>query len=415
MVLWLLTLVYHTDMSTPVASISIVCVYNDLDVRQECLDRSIEALSNEASDVEYLPVDNVNGSYLSAGTALNYGASLAKNDVVVFAHQDVFLHSLTALKEAAAQLQDPTANFGLLGAIGVGLDGRIVGRIRDRVVLLGDAVTRPTEVDSVDEVLFLASRSRLLREPLTESRDMAWHAYAIEYGLRLRGRGLRTGVANVPLTHNSLSINLDRLDVAHGAIAARYANLLPVRTTCGVIAERTAKGGGAWFPSHRWRYRWLRESLALHKIPRAKGQTAAVLADIRRDVDGVIGRAPGRQLLIVNRSSGSSFVDGSPGSLELARRAGKVLISSRDISDVQEELDNLTAGSWLLLTNLSKTDLKVLRSLPPATPSVLGFHTGIGFWLLLGAPFTDLPPQWRSKKAAPFGMRTLITELGSSA
>src|SRR6266478_3677702 len=114
-------------MSTPAASVSIVCVYNDLTVRQGCLDRSIEGMSDEASGVEYLPIDNVNSTYPSAGAALNHGASMARNDVVVFVHQDVFLHALTALKEAAGQFQDPAAGFGLLGAVGVGSDGGIVG------------------------------------------------------------------------------------------------------------------------------------------------------------------------------------------------------------------------------------------------------------------------------------------------
>ena len=399
-------------MSTPAASVSIVCVYNNLAVRQECLDRSIAALAGEASGVEYLPIDNVDGAYASAGAALNHGTSLAQNDVIVFVHQDVFLHSLTALKQAAGLVQDPAARFGLLGAVGISSDGRIVGRVRDRVVLLGDTVTGPTEVDSVDEVLFLAPRAQLLREPLTESSDMAWHAYAIEYGMRMRRLGLRTGVADIPLTHNSLSINVDKLDVAHRAIATRYDDLMPVRTTCGVITRETVKAtGGRWFPAHRWRYRWLRESLAL----RGTGWTPSVLADIRHDVDGVIDRSPGRQLHIINSSEGSRFADDMPGPLTLTRHDGSVIIASSGNAGVQQALANQRPGSWLLLTNLSKTDLKGLRSRLPATPGVLGFHTGLGFWLLLGAPLADLPPHWRSKRATPLGLRTFAAELGRSA
>ena len=251
-------------MNAPHSSVSVVCVYNNLKVRQQCLDRSIEALCAETSDVEYLPIDNVDGTYPSAGAALNHGVSLAKNDVIAFIHQDVFLHSLAALTVAAGQMAE--GGFGLLGAVGVRSDARIVGRIRDRVVLLGDAVDRPTDVDSVDEVLFLAPRSQLLRDPLTESRDMAWHAYAVEYGLRVQRRGLRTGVADIPLTHNSLSTNLDRLDEAHQAIAKSYPDMLPVRTTCGVITRKTAEpDSSAWFPSYRWRYPWLRESLSIRE------------------------------------------------------------------------------------------------------------------------------------------------------
>ena len=395
-------------MSAPHASVSVVCVYNNPVVRRQCLDRSIETLSGEASDVEYLPIDNVNGTYPSAGAALNHGASLAKNDVVAFVHQDVYLHSLTALTAAAGQVV--TDGFGLLGAVGVQSDARIVGRIRDRVVLLGDAVARPTDVDSVDEVLFLAPRSLLLRDPLTESRTMSWHAYAVEYGLRIRRRGLRSGVANIPLTHNSLSTNLDRLDEAHQAIAARYPDMLPVRTTCGVITGRTVEGSGTWFPSQRWRYPWLRESLIMRNTGKAIVPRAAVLADIRRDVDDLIDRAPGRRLHILNHFQGRRFVDASPNPLELARRDGNVAIAASDMSDIVTALRNSPPASWLLVTNLSRTDLLLLGSQLPAASGVLGFHTGIGFWFLLGASPQDLPLQWQSKRATPLGMRALVAE-----
>jgi hypothetical protein len=396
-------------MSAPYASVSIVCVYNDLAVREQCLDRSIQALCDDSSNVEYLPIDNVSGTYPSAGAALNHGASLARNDVVAFVHQDVFLHSLAALKEAAGQM--PAGRFGLLGAVGVRSDGAIVGHVRDRVVLLGDVVAGPTDVDSVDEVLFMVPRSQLLDDPLTESLEMAWHAYAVEYGLRIRKRGLRTGVANIPLTHNSLSINLDRLDVAHQAIAARYADQLPVRTTCGVLTKRTSKAGaGPWFPSYRWRYPWLRESLALRGLRKAAGARATVLADIRMDVDEVIDRIPGRRLHIINRSHGRRFGDGDPQPLELARRDGNVVVAACDLLDVPAALGDCPPGSRLLLTNLSRADLKIISSRLHGTPGVLGFHADIGFWLLIGVPFRELPPQWRSKRATPFGARAISAQ-----
>jgi hypothetical protein len=398
-------------MSKPRVSVSIVCVYNNPAVREQCLDRSIYRLGEEDPDIEYLPVDNVNGAYPSAGAALNHGVSQARNDYVVFVHQDVFLHSLAALAGAAAQM--PAGGFGLLGAVGIRSDGRITGRVRDRVVLLGEHVAQPTDVDSVDEVLFLAPRSQLLREPLTESGDMAWHAYAVEYGLRVRKRGLRTGVADIPLTHNSLSVNVDRLDVAHQAVAEGYPDLLPVRTTCGVITAKT--GGRVWLPAHRWRYRWLRESIALQRAhPPARHGTAltsAVLADIREDVDSVISGCPGRRLDIVNLSPGD-FADASPDPLELTRRDGSIAIASRDLPGVLRVIAGWQDGSRLLLTNLSGADLAALGSRLPPVPRVLGFHTGIGFWLLLGTPAADLPQHWGAQRATPLSMRTLAARRG---
>ena len=390
-------------MSTPYASVSIVCVYNNPVVRQQCLDRSIEALRNEATDVEYLPIENGSGTHPTAGAALNHGVSLARNDVIVFIHQDVFLHSLAALKQAAGEMQ--AGSFGLLGAVGVRADGRLIGRIRDRVMLTGESVMHPTEVDSVDEVLFMAPRSQLLNDPLTESHELAWHAYAVEYGLRVRRRGLRTGVANIPLTHNSLSVNLERLDVAHQAIAARYADLLPVRTTCGVVTRKTVpEGGDAWLSSHRWRYRWLRDSIVLQGARRVARNTDSVLADIRHDVDEVINRSPGRRLYIVNCSDDRRFTTHGQDPLELPRNDGTAVFTDCDISDIPAILANRQPSSWLLVTNLSQEDIKVLGPQLSGS-SVLGFHHATGLWLLFGATLADLPPHWRTKRATPLGTK----------
>lgn len=398
-------------MTSRNASVSIVCVYNDLAMRQECLDRSVETLAGEAADVEYLPIDNVSGHYPTAGSALNYGVLQARNDVVVFVHQDVFLHSLDALKQAAAQMV--SGDYGLLGAIGVHRDGRIVGCIRDRVVLIGDSITTPAEVDSVDEVLFMAPRAQLLREPLTDSPELAWHGYAVEYGLRIRSAGRRVGVADVPLTHNSLRTNVAHLDVAHRALARRYSDMLPVRTTCGLVSPRTARPTNAksWLASHRWRYRWLRESTAVWRTGVRSWRT--LLADIRDDVDSVLDRSPGRLLYVINVSQDRRYTTVKSSKLQLARREGAVIISVNGISEIRSVLSRIPSGSWTLITNLSRTDTRMLDSYL-SVPGILGYHTSIGFWLLLGMTSDQLPNRWQSRKATPWGARSYAESAGST-
>ena len=112
-------------------------------------------------------------------------------------HQDVYLHSLTALEEAAGRLANDES-IGLLGALGVTSEGGFVGRVRDRVFLGGAPAREPTTVDSVDELLFMVPRRLLVREPLTEDPELAWHAYAVEYGLRVRARGRRVCASTYP-------------------------------------------------------------------------------------------------------------------------------------------------------------------------------------------------------------------------
>ncbi|MGI8730363.1 MAG: glycosyltransferase family 2 protein, partial [Solirubrobacteraceae bacterium] len=104
------------------ASVSIVCVANDERVRLDCLDRSIGAHLPEAPRTEYIPVDNRDGRFASAGAALNHGAARATGDVVVFVHQDVYLHSLAALERAAGVLMR-RGDIGLHGAAGITASG----------------------------------------------------------------------------------------------------------------------------------------------------------------------------------------------------------------------------------------------------------------------------------------------------
>jgi hypothetical protein len=98
--------------------VSIICVFNNVSVRERCLDRSIERHRSEVEDLDYVLIDNRDGSIPSAGAALNVGASRARHDHLVFVHQDVVLHSLTALERAAAVLE-ADHGIGLVGAFGV--------------------------------------------------------------------------------------------------------------------------------------------------------------------------------------------------------------------------------------------------------------------------------------------------------
>lgn len=380
--------------------VTIVCVWNDELVRANCLDASIAALLDTAPDTEYLPIDNRGQQHPSAGAALNLGARRASNEVVVFVHQDVHLHSLVALEHAAGALTT-SADFALLGAVGITDAGELVGRMRDRVVLLGSPTDLPREVDSLDEVLFLAARSTLLEHPLAEDPDLAWHAYAVEYGLRLRARGHRVGALDIPLTHNSMSTNLARLDHAHAHLAREYPDQVPVRTTCGTVRSPTATSERRrLLPSHRWRVSWARESRVAWSTRRTVGTDQIVLADIRYDVDTVLGHLPGRALTVTSlTSAGEPFPDA--GVTTLAR--GEATIRCRTAAD--DHLDDLDLDSDLLVTNVGQAHLEQLRSRLVGVPHVVGYHEGPGHWILLGDGARARERIWTSARSRPAGFR----------
>lgn len=373
-------------------SISVVCVYNDTAVRRDCLDRSLGRYARGedcSSRVEYIPVENINGTYKSAGAALNYGALRARNDVVVFVHQDVFLHSIEAVIRAAGEME--RGNFGLLGAIGVRGDGGIVGFVRDRTVLLGGPVTEPTDVDSVDEVLFMVPRRLIVREPLTESPDMAWDAYAVEYGLRIRRLGLRVGVAHIPVTHNGMNNGHSGLSLAHAQVAEQYRDMLPIRTTCGVVNRKAVTDSyrlrfASLVPLYRKIVAVLAAVRTIHKFT----NVPLIYADTRLEVDEIISHAPGRRMYLFNNTSGKSFTDGD-GFLELKRFDRCIILAAGELIELSQILDDCPQSAWLLLTNLTSHDIEKVAPGIARRELSIGFSLSMGFWILIGAELSELP------------------------
>ena len=376
--------------------VSIVCVWNDEAVRAACLDAGVTALLPTAPRTEYLPVDNRGQVHTTAGSALNSGVRSATHDHVVLVHQDVRLHSLEALERAAGSLADHP-DLGVLGAIGITADGELVGRVRDRVVLLGRSTATPVDVDSLDEVLFVARRDDLLQQPLSEHADLAWHAYAVELGMRARAGGRRVAAVDVPLTHNSLTTNLARLDHAHALLAGMYPEQVPTRTTCGDITSTVPRSQARpLLARHRWRLRWLRGSWTARRVKALVGEGTFVLSDIRVDVDRVLEHIAPAPLRVLNvRAGAAPFPEPAEGT-SLRRGAFEVACSTV-APDALRSLDLHEQPT--LVTNLGDAEL---RGLGIGRDDVVGIHES-GAWLLtgVGAAVHDV---WTDPRTRPAGV-----------
>ena len=378
-------------------------MFNDAQVREQCLDSSIERHRSEVDNLDYVQVDNRDGGFASAGAAFNFGAARARHDHLVFVHQDVVLHSLAALEHAAAAL-DADHGIGLAGAFGVERGGRLVGRVRDRVVLIGERAAGPVDVDAIDEVLFIVPRRNFDRERLSESPKFAWHAYAVEYGLRLRGHGMRVCAVDVPLTHNSLSINIEEFAAAHAELRRAYPDGLPVRTPSRTVIRHpfTPSRGGV-IRRHAWRLRWLRESVAAHAGRRVVKDARCVLDDIRWCIDDVLagGADP---LLVVNLDRERTFVEDSPNPLALKRLGHELHLTSGGLDRAIDAIRTAHAGANVLVSDLHVRDLRALAPHLSTIRPLLGFRREIGYWLLVGPSVGQVAARLRSPRSTPLGM-----------
>jgi hypothetical protein len=380
--------------------VSIVCVYNNIKVRQDCLDRSIGG----RPEIEFIPVDNRTDAYATAGAALNCGARHARYPVVLFVHQDVYLHSIDRILAAAALLNDQT-NWGMLGALGMTSVGTPVGRIRDRVQLLGESARDPVIVDSLDEVLFLTRRELVLEHRLSEDPLLGWHAYAVEYGIRMRKLGLAVGAIDLAITHNSITINLARLDVAHRRVAEMHPDALPVRTTCGTLGgdRRTRMRKWPIIGRHGWRYQWLQESLLALRA-RRRLHVPAVIGDIRHDVD-LLDAGHNHVLHVINMDDNNDFAPYETESVALDRRGRSFRFRSLASSALLEAAwREVSKGDSVLVTHLALGDLRYLQEILRGVgmPAVLGVHDGM-LWLLAGPASARIPSAWRRRRAIPLG------------
>lgn len=387
--------------------VSVVCVFNNPAVLQECLSASVEAGRHQAVDLEYLPVDNTARQFSSAGAALNHGAALARNDVVVFVHQDVFLHSIPALERVAAALM-ADLSLGMVGATGMTGEGRLLGLIRDRIVLSGHQETGLADVDSLDEVLFMMRRDQIRRQPLSEEPDLSWHAYAVEYGARLRSTGSRVAVANIPLTHNSLTINLDRLAEAHQWIAGAYPDQLPIVTTCGTVQQRPRVPSvfAGLVNSQKWRYRWLRESVSAHKLRnKSPLRPVTVLGDLRRDIDDICTAAGVGTATVINVLPGSAGGDELAEPLELGRRGVRFRFLAVDEGAVAALVSAQGPDTTVAVTNISVDTAGEVVGVLEGRRVILGFHENTGPWLLTGPGVDAAEAHYRTPRSTPLAMK----------
>lgn len=386
--------------SQDLPTLSVVCVFNNPDVLEDCLARSIRATGDET--VEFIPVDNRGQVYTTAGAALNHGVSRARNEVVVLVHQDVYLHSLPRLAAAAAHLRDE--RWGLLGASGVDHDDAYHGQLRDRLGLHGAPAPTPVEVDSLDEVLVMATRETLLANPLSEDPQLDWHAYGVELGLRLRRAGRLVGAVDTAITHNSLTINLVGLERAHERVERLYPDFPLTRTTCGVIGLASRR----WrrYPvvrDHGWRVRWLRESRRAALARRLLGHHV-VLGELYAEVDHVpYDTDSPLQLFNVDRTG--AFLDGTgPGPLEVQRRGRPVVMRTVPGTDaLAEGVSVLDPSAHVVVQDLSLEDLTAVPAdLWEGRDWLVGLQPQ-GWWLLAGPAARTLPEHWLRRQAVPLG------------
>jgi len=264
--------------------ISVIVVYNDLSQFETMLRVSLE---RQRQPFELIALDNRQGCFTSAASALNVGGRRARGEFLFFMHQDVRFESEGWLEDAERYLQG-LPDLGIAGVAGA----RAPINDRERAIVVtnteysepprpaGDQVLQEVEVvDTVDECAFFVPKHVFDHFGFDERTCNHWHLYAVDLSLTLHGAGLRAYALPLPLYHRS-----------KGAIVQfmGFANYKPAyfRTLRKVIRKHRAQFDRLHTTCGSWS---TRKSVLLQQIPpRVLGNTIWAWATrrLRRAIAG---------------------------------------------------------------------------------------------------------------------------------
>lgn len=188
------------DASTPVRSIDLAAAVNNADVLANCLQRSPDVASGALTLRTYQ-------GFRSAGMAYNRALDEARADVLVLAHQDVYLPGgfLAGALEQLRQLDAQDPDWALAGVAGLDSRQTFHGRTWSSGLgaLLGEPPAGPVAVETLDEMLLFVRRGSALRF----DEDMpGFHLYAADAIQIAKARGQRSYVIDTPAVHHSRAV-----------------------------------------------------------------------------------------------------------------------------------------------------------------------------------------------------------------
>jgi len=211
---------------------SIISVYNNRESFEKNL---LKNLKTQNTPFELMNIDNSEGKFNSAASALNWGGRRAKGRYLMFIHQDVVLQGSEWLKKAEDTL-DHIPDLGIAGCAGFSRGGELVGFIKDSHCLWGKPIAAPVITQTLDELVLIIPR-KVFEKRQFDEKICGWHMYGIDYCLDITKRRLNAYVIPCFVWHNSPATNRQGLLKAKRHILLKYGWKYPnIFATTGVFS-----------------------------------------------------------------------------------------------------------------------------------------------------------------------------------
>jgi hypothetical protein len=194
--------------------ISIVCPFRNRGILESWL---LKSLRTQTARCEIITIDTARHGFSSAAQALNFGGRQARGKYIIFVHQDVDLVSTSWLEDAEALL-DSIPNLGIAGVVGSAEGGDSVSeRIRNVIAhgddreLIGNPISAPVPVQTLDELLLIIPRKVFQMYQFDEHTCDGWHLYGADYCLSMVATGKGVYVIPMYVIHKSKGASAGKL------------------------------------------------------------------------------------------------------------------------------------------------------------------------------------------------------------
>jgi hypothetical protein len=179
------------------ARIAVAAAVNDRAVLKQCLASSPDIVSG---DVALRTLEN----YPSASVAYNEALLREDADIIIFAHQDVYLpHGfIRRVHQRLAELDAIAPDWAVAGVVGADFGGKTQGRAWSsglQMMILGQGPL-PAPVETLDEMIIIVRKSAGLR---FDEKLPGFHLYAADIIQIAASSGRSTWVIDAPAIHHS--------------------------------------------------------------------------------------------------------------------------------------------------------------------------------------------------------------------
>jgi len=181
----------------------------------------------------------VQHGFESAASAYNDAITRSRNDLIVFAHQDVLfpIWWIVSFDRALEALERTDPNWGVLGCYGETLNDNGRGYVYSPGRgFLGKSFDAPSLVQTLDEIVLIIRKSSGLRFDQTLPH---FHFYGADICMAAKERGMHSYAISALCIHNSQqNLVLPReFYESWKHIRKRWYKLLPIQTTCARISR----------------------------------------------------------------------------------------------------------------------------------------------------------------------------------